>query len=72
VKYEHWETVTLPGYTEKLLSVVDMKRKSWAMNWWTYLFVSLVLQCSTVYRMWLDRNSIKAHYQYSKLVYVHP
>jgi hypothetical protein len=68
--YSYVRTLQVPGFTSKMLTIVDLSRKSWAMSWWWYAVVSLVLLSSSVYRLWLDRSSVKAHFRYTKRVFI--
>ncbi|KAL0484506.1 3 TM domain-containing transmembrane protein [Acrasis kona] len=64
------ETFDIPGYSEKMLAIVDLNKKSYFLTVGWCLFFSLVLLQSWTYRVWMDRVSVKAKYHFNKNVYV--
>jgi len=64
-----WEGMDVPGFTEKMMTLVDLKLTSPMMSWGAFFIVSL-LSFSYPYRIWLEKNSFKANYHFTKRVYV--
>lgn len=64
-----WEGMDIPGFTEKMMTLVDVKVTSPVMSWTGYFLISL-FTLSYPYRMWLERNSFKAKYHFTKRVFI--
>jgi hypothetical protein len=68
--FEFTEGMDFYGFQEKMLAIVDLQKKSIFMNWASYFGFSIILMQSWLYRVWLDRNSVKARYHFNKTVFI--
>jgi len=68
--FSFYEGMHIAGYKEKVLSIVDLTRKTSFMHWSAYLIVSLFLMSSLLYRLWLEKYTVKANFHLEKVVYI--
>jgi hypothetical protein len=66
------EGMSFAGFQEKMLAIVDLKKKSIFMNWLAYAIVAIIFMQSWLYRLWMEKSSVKARYHFNKTVYVEP
>lgn len=59
---------TVPGVSEKMLSVVDIKNRSFLLNGFVFTIATL-LSLSWLYRMWFERNTAQRSFCFKKRIY---
>lgn len=57
------------GFKPKMLSVVDMKNKSFLLHWLSFTLLTL-LGLSWPYRLWFDRTTIQGSFTFRKNVFL--
>lgn len=67
--FSFWENCSLHDFTPKMLSIVDIKKKSPLLHWSTYILVTL-LMLSWPYRLWFDRSTVYGHFCFQKRIFL--
>lgn len=69
-RYFHFnEFFHIKNFKTKALSIVDLKKKSGLMHWMIYILSSVVI-LSWIYRNWLERETVKGHFEFRKVIYI--
>lgn len=71
-QFHSWKEVSLPGFRDSMIAVVDAARRPRWMAWWVYAVFTFVIPLSPVYRLLLDRGSAQATFVFSKRVHCIP
>jgi len=67
--YHSYFRYNLNGYQQRMLCVVDVNRVSPNLSYCCYNVFSFFLCGSYPYRMWLEKKSIKTHFNVDKIIY---
>jgi hypothetical protein len=67
--FRYWEHCTLDGFRPKLLSIVDLSKRSPLMSVWAYLLLG-AFGLSWPYRLWFNRQTVGGSYRLEKRVFV--